>query len=207
MESMISTALSTERTARRRGGLWGWGRRWCRLGGLLLLLGAGASAVVAEETKALSAGQLKAAFILDFPQYVEWPTNRFAAGDTPIIVGVLGDEKLSAELERMGGDKKINGRAVVIRRVTPEESPDGWHILYVAAAQAQRAPELLARLQGRSVLTVGESEDFLERGGMVNLVRKERKYALEINLAPATAAQLKISSKLLSVATVKGRPN
>lgn len=182
---------------------WSWLAGW-----LALALWVGASmSSVADEAKALSAEQLKAAFILNFPKYVEWPTNAFATTNTPIVLGMVGDEKLCAEIEGMGADKKVNGRPLVIRRVTADAELEGCQILFIAAPQARRTPELLAKLKGRGVLTVGENENFLESGGMINLVRKDRKIGLEINLAPATAADIKISSKLLGVATVKGRPN
>jgi hypothetical protein len=69
-------------------------------------------------------------------------------------------------------------------------------------------PELVAKLKDAAVLTVGESDDFLENGGMINLERRDRKVALEVNLAATGNARLKISSKLLSVASgVKGKQN
>jgi hypothetical protein len=195
------------------GGPWRWaGRRVGRLCGglaaaaLVCLLGAGPAAG-ADDTRAFSAEELKAAFILNFPKYVEWPTNTFAAAGAPIVFGVLGDEPLSAEMEKMSASKQVNGRAVVIRRLAANADLTGCHLLFVSESRAAQAAEVLATLKGRSVLTVGESADFLERGGMINLARKDRKISLEINLAAATAAQLRISSRLLGVATVKNRPD
>jgi hypothetical protein len=52
------------------------------------------------------------------------------------------------------------------------------------------------------VLTVGESEGFLERGGMINFVVKGKNVRLEINLVAAEAAGLKISSRLLAIADI-----
>jgi hypothetical protein len=169
--------------------------------GLVGVMGAGA---VADEPPTFSPEQLKAAFLLNFPKYVEWPADAFAAPEAEIVFGIVGDESLSAEIERLGAGKKANGRAFKFRRLTPRDELGGCHILFIAASQAQRTPELLVKAAGRSVLTVGEHPNFLGQG-MIALAQKDRKITLEINLAAATAAQLKISSKLLGVATVKGR--
>jgi hypothetical protein len=65
-------------------------------------------------------------------------------------------------------------------------------------------PDLLSKLRGLNVLIVGESDDFLDAGGMINLVRRGRQITLEVNIDSIRAAQLKVSSKLLALATVKG---
>lgn len=187
-------------------------RRWRlyqRLCGVILALGLALGpgpGVGAGEPRTVSPEELKAAFLLSFPKYVEWPARAFAGPDSAIVFGIVGDDRLSAELERLGTGKTANGRGLVFRRLTSRDEFSGCHILFVSATQAPSTSEVLGKVAGRSVLTVGESPDFLGRG-MIALTQKDRKMTIEINLAEATAAQLVISSKLLGVATVRGRPN
>lgn len=174
--------------------------------GAAVTLSLAAQMLPAQESP--SETQLKAAFLVNFPKYVEWPSGVFVQTNSPIVVAVLGESNLDGELRKMTENKVIKGRPVTFRRLTGEDEISGCHVLFISAEQQRRSPGILARLKDASVLTVGESGDFLENGGMINLARRDREIALEVNLAAVGKARLKISSKLLSVASVvKGKPN
>ena len=76
---------------------------------------------------------------------------------------------------------------------------NGVHVVFVAEGSEDKLAAALARIHGRSVLTVGESERFMRDGGVVNLARRDRKIRLQINLGAANDKVLKISSKWLSI--------
>lgn len=149
--------------------------------------------------------QIKAAFLVNFPKYVEWPSGVFVQTNSPIVVAVLGESNLDGELRKMTENKVIKGRPVTFRRLTADDEFPGCHVLFISAEQQPRSAGILARLKDASILTVGESDDFLANGGMINMVRRDRKIVLEVNLAVVGKARLKISSKLLSVASVVKR--
>jgi len=187
-------------------------RRWDQrafigiLIGLVAVWGVEISAAWAGE--ALSESQVKAAFLVNFPKYVDWPAVAFAETNSPLVIAVLGETPVTDELQKLIAGRTVNGRKIVLRRLDAGEEVAGCHILFVSALEQSRASSLLARLKDSGVLTVGESDDFLEHGGIVNLARRERKIALEVNLTAATTARIKISSRLLSVASVvKGKAN
>jgi hypothetical protein len=184
-----------------------------RLTFLLLLPAAGASlwfgTPAAAEDKAPSVEQVKAACLLNLPKYVEWPAAAFAQADSPIVLAEFGESEVGEKLREMVKGKAINGHPLVFKRISSEEEIEsGVHILFIGDSDRRRIPEAIDRLGGKSVLTVGESEGFLDKGGMILLSHRERKIRLEINLVAAKQARLVISSKLLSVAgTVKGKVN
>jgi hypothetical protein len=179
-------------------------RRSPNLGVLMVFL-IGLGTAFAQPTRP-SEDQVKAAFLLNFPKYVEWPAEIFAATNSPITLATLGDTSLGEELREMVKDRIVNGRPLVFTVLT-ENAVHDCHILFVPEAAQRRLPAILEKLKGASVLTVGESDDFLDTGGAVSLVRRERRIRMEVNLAAAKQARLKISSKLLSVAdVVKGKP-
>ena len=121
-------------------------------------------------------------------------------------MAVLGESKVIGEIQKVIAGRTVNGREIVLKRLASGEEPDVCHILFISAAEQQHAPNLLAKLKDTSILTVGESDDFLERGGIINLARRDQRIALEVNLPAADKRRIKISSKLLSVATVvKGK--
>jgi hypothetical protein len=166
---------------------------------------AGPSASIAEEPQP-SEFQVKAAFLVNFPKYVDWPTNTFAVMNSPIVIAVPGESRVVEEIQKVIAGRTINGRQIVLKRLASGAEPGACQILFISAAEQQLSPNLLAKLKDASILTVGESNDFLENGGIINLVRRDQKIALEVNLYAAATARINISSKLLSVASVvKGK--
>jgi hypothetical protein len=155
--------------------------------------------------------QVKAAFMVNFPKYVDWPADAFASTNSPITVAVFGDENVAREFENMvQGGIVIEGHPVVLKRIQGESdlAGGGFQILFIATSERARISTILEKLKGSPVLLVGESDNFLEQGGMVNLVPKNRKIRLQINLAAARQAHLRISSRLLVAAdVVKGKEN
>lgn len=152
--------------------------------------------------------QVKAAFLVNFPKYLDWPTSAFAGSDSPITVAVFGDDNVANEFQNMiQNGLNIGGHPVALKRIRSEtEINRDCQILFIAASERSRIPAIVEKLRGSAVLTVGESDDFLEEGGIINLVPKNRKIRLQINLAAAGQARLKISSRLLVAAdVVKGK--
>jgi hypothetical protein len=178
----------------------------CLCGLLALAVGwiGGTPVSLAEEPQA-SEHQVKAAFLINFPKYVDWPAEAFARTNSPIVIAVLGETRVTGEIQKVITGRTVNGREIVLKRLASGEEPDACHILFVPEAEQQRSPNLLAKVRD-GVLIVGESDDFLERGGIINLARRGGKIALEVNLPAAEKARIKIGSKLLGVATVvKGK--
>jgi hypothetical protein len=153
--------------------------------------------------------QVKSLFLLHFSKYVEWPTNAFETARTPIVIGLIGgsgEGKFARELAKAVEGKSLDGRPILILQLQASQALDQCHILFVRASEKSDLSEILGRLKTKPVLTVGETDQFMEQGGVINLVKKEGRIRLEINLDAARLANLQISSRLLSVAdVVKGK--
>jgi hypothetical protein len=187
-----------------------WGRRDLRalLGALLVLAGgwiADTTASFAQEALP-SEYAVKAAFLVNFPKYVEWPAVAFAGPESPVVIAVLGETKMAEEIQTVIVGRTVNGRKIVLKRVASGQDPGACQVVFISAAEQQHSPDLLARLKSAGILTVGESGDFLDSGGIINLAHRDQKIALEVNLTAARDAGIKISAKLLGVASmVKGK--
>jgi hypothetical protein len=144
--------------------------------------------------------QLKAAFVLNFAKFVEWPPAAFAKDDSPIVLGILGESPLGSVLEQTIQGKKVNSRELEVTKLPSTAGATNCHILFIGTSDKARLPEILKGLGRASVLTVGEADGFTESGGMINFVRQGNKIRFQINEAAAKSAGLKISSKLLSLA-------
>lgn len=153
--------------------------------------------------------QVKAAFLVNFPKYVDWPADAFPSTNSPITVGVFGDENVAREYQNMTQGLVMDGHPVVLKRIQSEADLTGsFQILFIATSERARAASILEKLKGSPVLLVGETDNFLDQGGMINLVPKNRKIRMQINLIAARQSHLKISSRLLVAADlVKGKDN
>ena len=149
--------------------------------------------------------QIKAAFLFNFAKFVEWPPEAFADANSPLVIGVLGENPFGDDLERTIRGKTINNRPLVIKEFRSPAEATNCHILFISTSEKQRLPEILKSLHGTSVLTVGETDRFTETGGMINFVTEGNKIRFQINVEAAKSAGLKVSSKLLSLASRPAR--
>jgi hypothetical protein len=158
--------------------------------------------------------QVKAAFLYNFLQFVDWPEEKFADSNEPIIIGVIGNDPFGNAFEPIVS-KKVKGRAVVIKRfngleelkksvekdkLREIETLTKCHLLFICSSEQKNLKEIIDTVKDHSVLTVGEMEGFLESGGIINWFVEEKKIRFEINTAAAERAKLKIRSNLLRLA-------
>jgi YfiR/HmsC-like len=142
--------------------------------------------------------QVKAAFLLNFTKFVEWPASAFERPDSPISICVLGDDPFGRALDEIVAGEVVSGRKVAAQRIKRVPPPRACQVLFAGRSEKDIA-ELLPGL-GRGVLTVGEGEGFLLDGGMIAFVIENRRVRFEINQTVAERAGLKLSAKLLTVA-------
>lgn len=146
----------------------------------------------------LAEDAVKAAFALRFAGYVEWPEE--PAADAAFTIVVLGASEISQHMKRLAEGRTVMNRPVQIRRIMRIEDVGDAQLLYIGSDRRGNLRELLAPLQGRSVLVVSDEENALESGGMINLRVADRHVRFEVSLPAARSAHLKISSELLSLA-------
>lgn len=200
MNAMHPTGVPA--VARRARFAW-LSRRLLGAGFAAALLAAGLSGRVTAQTAGTpNEYTVKAAFLFNFAKFVEWPAEAFASPASPVVIAVLGRDPFGPMLDEMTHDERVNGREIVVRRVKWDDNLGGAHILFVGSSEARRMPQLLDRLGGTSVLTVGEYDEFARGGGMIHFVTQNYRVRFEINARAASNAGLKISSKLLSLATI-----
>jgi hypothetical protein len=159
-------------------------------------------AAEAENQKIPSEERVKTAFLFNFVKFVDWPSGVFADNNSPVLIGIIGDDPLSGELEASLRGKNINGRKLIMRRIAWPGEIKGMHILMVCASESRAAQEILASVKGKPVLTIGEMDRFGQQGGIINFFIEEKKVRFEINIDAADKARLKISSQLLALARI-----
>jgi hypothetical protein len=148
--------------------------------------------------------QIKAIFLFNFVQFVTWPATAFPGPHTPITIGILGNDPFGPFLEEAVRGEVIDGRSLTIKRFQVIGEVSDSQVLFVSKSEAGRLRQILAALQGTSILTVGEAEAFARQGGMINFIIVDNKVRYEINVEAAKRANLDISSKLLRLAKIVG---
>ncbi|MCG8587667.1 MAG: YfiR family protein [Proteobacteria bacterium] len=155
----------------------------------------------ARQASAVSEQELKAAFLFNFARFIEWPRDAFLSADAPFTIGVLRDDEFHAVIEEVVDGKKVRGRSVAVTHVGQPEEARGAHILFVPASQRAATPGVIEALEGSYVLTVADDENFSRRGGMVSFRRYDKKLRFDINETEARRSGLKISARLLALAS------
>lgn len=172
--------------------------RWLQMGRLLLLgilpMAGNAGAMdgpIAQEF------QIKAVFLYNFAQFVEWPPDALETPESPLIIGVLGLDPFGDFLEETVRGETVNGRRLVVERYRWVSEIDHCHVLFVSGSEGNRVDQIVSALQGRPILTVCDWEGLAQRGAIIRFVMQRNRVRLRINLDSAKAAGLTISSKLL----------
>ena len=146
--------------------------------------------------------QVKAAYLFNFAQFVKWPDSLFPDKDSPLVLGILGEDPFDSYLDEVVRGEKVDGHPIKVVRYRSIEQVKHCHILYIGASEERRTAELLKALGRKQVLTVGESDLFPRRGGMVSMVNRDGRIRLSVNLQAIQASELGVSSKLLQVAEI-----
>ena len=148
---------------------------------------------------------IKAGFIYNFAKLVQWPTIAFTQADSPIVIGILGDDPFGATLDRIVADKKINGRGLVVRRLKwgrDFKDVKDCNILFVSSSEKEHIDSVVEMMRQLPVLTIGDVPGFARRGGIMNFTLEDNKVRFEVNVEAAKHADLTISSRLLTLARI-----
>lgn len=169
--------------------------------GLIILLAASGTA----RAEVASEYDVKAAFLYNFTKFVEWPSSAFDERND-FQLCVLGEDPFGGSLDVVKGEK-VSGRNITLLRTPKLAEAEGCQILFISRSERNRMPEVLRELRDAPVLTVADTDGFLDRGGIINFVLEGSKVRFEISQEAAERAGIKISSKLLRLAVgPKGSP-
>ena len=151
--------------------------------------------------------EVKAIFLFNFAQFVDWPPAAFDGPLAPIVIGVLGEDPFEETLDAIIKGEIVKNRQLLVARFRNLEELSACHILFVSASETQRYDRILTALRGRPTLTVGETDGFATRGGMVRFITDRNRVGLQVNLKAAKNAGLTISSNLLRPARIVDSAN
>lgn len=142
---------------------------------------------------------LKAAFLYNFALFVDWPAEGPPEERRALTLCVLGGDPFGHALDALEG-KTVRSQRLAVRRLASAQAAVDCQILFIAATEEARLAHILKAVQGRPVLTVADSDGWLEQGVMINVSTRQARLAFDVNLAAARQAGLRVSSRLLRLA-------
>jgi hypothetical protein len=174
----------------------------CRLGAAILgaLAALSGACPASTETNPTGEYQIKAAFLYHFAQFVEWPEETFKDAGSPLTYCTIGGDPFQGSLDAALNGKTIGARSFRVVHFRQSQEIHGCQVLFLGAGEKKLLGAILASVKGNSILTVGDSEHFVQEGGMIGFCLEENKIRFEINLETAQRAKLRISSRLLTLA-------
>jgi hypothetical protein len=150
---------------------------------------------------------LKLGFLYNFAKFIEWPSDSFRSPGAPLAVCIVGHDPFSMDTENELRARPVGGRPVEFVALKQTDRLNACHIVFIPVTERDQAAGIVRSLKGSRALTVGESEGFAVRGGIINFTIEGGNIHFEINRLAADRAGLKISSKLLSLAKVVTEQN
>ena len=165
---------------------------------LIVFLGLVSAHVRVEGQAIPNEYRLKAAFMYQFPQYVEWPSAIWQDARA-VQFCIASPNPFGSELEQLVRGESLNGRPLSVREIAGTDELVGCHVLFVGARSDVATPVMRAAA-GRPILTVGEGTRFLEDGGIIVMKIVDGRVRFEVNAKNAVKGGLRISSQLLSLA-------
>lgn len=172
--------------------------------------------VQAEDTTSTEY-QIKAAFLYNFLKFVDWPESKAADPNKPIMIGIIGQDVFHDAFDNTK-NRTIEGRKVIIHKFKglselqkadsikdSSQHPDiesirKSHLLFICPSEKNFITEILKSIEGHSILTIADTQGFLEAGVIINLTMEENKVRFEINMPAAKKAKIQIRSQLLRLA-------
>lgn len=145
-------------------------------------------------------GLVKAAFIYNFVKFVEWPGDKAISKQSNINICTVGDDGVS-QAGSVFSAASTPSLKLTLRPLDNWRSAAGdCHILFISRLEDAQINSIIANLKSLPVLTVSDSRNFVERGGMIGFVVSDNKVKIAVNMKAATAAGLRVDAQLLEIA-------
>ncbi len=118
-----------------------------------------------------------------------------------VLTFCIADENaLLGLLEGTLQGKRVGSHPLQVRHLLENDNPKTCDLLFIVGQDKKRTAALLKAVNNAPILTIGESDDFLQQGGISGFCVQENKIRFDINSPAARRANIKVSSRLLLLA-------
>lgn len=157
-------------------------------------------AACASAQTRMSEYAVKAAYLFNFGKFVRFAPAAAASSGRTFDLCIVGEDPFGESLDDLTANEQLDDKPVSVLRLKKADEARGCAIAYISASEGNRVGADVNALRGRAVLTVSDAPDFLQRGGMIQLLVVDSHVRFAVNLGAVRSAQLGLSSELLRVA-------
>jgi len=159
----------------------------------------------AQETTAFTESKIKVSFIYNFAKFIDWPEEKTSNKNFSICT--LGGEGLYSSLDYLSKSKKIKSKSILIRKNPSPNKLKTCNILFVGSSESENLNNILRKIKGSPVLTIGDTEGYEWRGVGINLYKVNKNLRFKINNQVLLNSGLTASSELLKLSIPIGIKN
>lgn len=146
---------------------------------------------------------VKAAIVYKIAKFVSWPNEAVAKSRGVLPICLPAGDPIGPAMDALAG-KTVQGRTIEIRRFDDTAAlGSSCAILFLSDAASLQRPNVLSNVANSPVLTIGDSNDFAEIGGIVTLEIRNNRVRFEINVGASDRAGLNVSAQLLQLAKIR----
>jgi hypothetical protein len=158
--------------------------------------------------------EVKAAFIFNFLKFIDWPQEKTAGNNNQIVIGIIGEDPFGPAAD-VFKDKSVEKHELLVKRFEGIEqirklsekdknerlnALKRCHLLFICQSEQKQIRDIIEIVNNSAVLTVADTDGFIESGGIINLFTEDNKIRFDINQGTAEKTGLKIRSQLLRLA-------
>ena len=145
---------------------------------------------------------VKAGSIYNFTKFVIWP-NDISTRDN-FNLCVFSKNKPNAGLQALSG-KLVVDKPLVLHHMIEGSNLNNCHVAFIANDTNKNVQKTLNKIINLPILSVSDSPDFINNGGMIGLIKDGPHVSFEINITATNAVGINIGAQLLKLAKrVKG---
>lgn len=151
---------------------------------------------------------IKAGYLYNLTKYVSWPEGTFSSPSTPLVICIVGKDPFEGRLEQaVAGKTAGDGRSLEIQRMKGDSAAAlrGCQIAFISKSERRGVSAIVNAVKDAPVFTVADFDSFAQDGGVADLRIEDVRVKIDLNMAAAGRANLKISGKLQQVSNLVGK--
>jgi hypothetical protein len=143
--------------------------------------------------------KIKAGLVYDFLKYTNWPADILAKSHNNLRLCLMGNDSLDSYLSLLKG-RTVQQYTIMITPAKSIAETENCSMVFIHGSQENILPQIFLRLNGKRILTVSDIDQFISRGGMIEIRKQNDHIEFSINERALDQAGLSIQSRLLKLA-------
>ena len=138
----------------------------------------------------------KALFMFNFAKYIEWPDQ---TDQKEFIIGVLGNDEIVSELNKLASARKINNKTIVVKNVKDVKDASDSNIFFIPTSKSSNINNVKTHFANKPTLIICEDAGACFNGAGINYTMQGGKMKYEISKQNIACHNLNVDQKLIAL--------